>query len=308
MHEQRVALRVVDGYGTIRTQRKTGILVVLAIVTCKFILVYRIHIHHVAEGLAKALFAIVVNTISHHHLTLVRENRAVHQTSTVVLGIIIALLGIDMALSRGDIRRTNNMSQRQTGVVIKSIGSEEELGTLHLHIVIEYRHFALGVIFSPVGGKRSLTVNHLSTLKEVGIIIQTVVIKAIGIKSGLLMLQHHIITGTSHLLVTIVISIIAQQRERIALVHLHMSERLERIAGLIEIGTIAIQSGTLMCKMYLTIQNGGIGILQLVVMQHIGMHQIHTCILSLSRFTCSRTTTLLLLLGKCRNEANHQND
>ena len=115
------------------------------------------------------------------------------------------------------------------------------------------------------------------------------------------MFQHHIIAGTCHLLVTIVVGIVAKQREGITLIHLHMTESLERVAGLIEIGTVAIQTSSLMSEVNLTIKDGSIGILSLIVVQHIGMHQIYTGILSLG--LTSGTTALLLLLCKSRHHA-----
>ena len=85
-----------------------------------------------------------------------------------------------------------------------------------------------------------------------------------------------------------------------------MSESLERVAGLIEIGAVAIQSGSLMSEVYLTVENGCIGILGLIEVQHIGMHQIHTRILRLGSPARSRTTTLLLLLRKSRHHAQSE--
>ena len=41
------------------------------------------------------------------------------------------------------------------------------------------------------------------------------------------MFQHHVIASTGHLFITIIIGIIADQREGVALVHLHMTKGLE---------------------------------------------------------------------------------
>ena len=103
MHEERVALRVIDGHGTIGAERKTSALPVFAVVAGKLVLVYRIDVNHIAEGLRKTVFAVVVNAVAHHHLALVRHNRAVHQSGAVVLGVVISLLRVDMTIARGDV-------------------------------------------------------------------------------------------------------------------------------------------------------------------------------------------------------------
>ena len=102
------------------------------------------------------------------------------------------------------------MRHRQTRVIIQGVGSEEELRALHLYIVVEHRHLGLGVVLTPVGGECGLAVDHLSALEEVGVIIQTVEVETIGIESCLLVFQYHVVTGTGHLLVTIVISVVAE--------------------------------------------------------------------------------------------------
>jgi hypothetical protein len=58
-----------------------------------------------------------------------------------------------------------------------------------------------------------------------------------------------------------------------------MAEGLKGVAGLIEVGTVAIQSGTDMSKMHLTIQDGRVRILILVEMKYIGMNEIDPLIL-----------------------------
>ena len=119
------------------------------------------------------------------------------------------------------------------------------------------------------------------------------------------MLEHHVITGTGHLLVAIVIGIVTRERHRVTLVHPHMSESLKRVAGLIEIGTVAIKACALMGEVHLTIENRGIWILILVEMEHVGMYEIHTGILYLSLPT---DRTFLLLLCKSRGHPHHQDN
>jgi hypothetical protein len=75
-----------------------------------------------------------------------------------------------------------------------------------------------------------------------------------------------------------------------------MTESLKRIAGLVEIGTVAIKTSTDMGKMHLTVEDSGVGVLKLVKMKHIGMYEINTFILSslASRPFLDRTSFLSL--------------
>ena len=78
-----------------------------------------------------------------------------------------------------------------------------------------------------------------------------------------------------------------------------MAESLERVAGFVEIGTVAVQSGTLMGELYLAVQDGGIGVLILVEVEHVGMNQVDTCILYLG-LTWLAFPGLFPLLGTSR--------
>ena len=113
------------------------------------------------------------------------------------------------------------------------------------------------------------------------------------------MFQNHIVTCPRHLLIAIIIGIFTHQREGVALEHLHMAESLERVAGFVEIGTVAVQSGTLMGELYLAVQDGGIGVLILVEVEHVGMNQVDTCILYLG-LTRLAFPGLFPLLGTSR--------
>ena len=138
-------------------------------------------------------------------------------------------------------------------VVIKGIGGEIELRAFHLHIEVKHRHLGFRVILSPVRSQRGLSIHHFSTLEEISIIVQTVEIEGVGIEGGLTVFEHHIITGSRHLLVTIVIGIVGYQRQGITLIHLYVSKSLKRIAGLVEISTVTIETGTDMGKLHLAI-------------------------------------------------------
>ena len=60
-----------------------------------------------------------------------------------------------------------------------------------------------------------------------------------------------------------------------------MSEGFERVGGFIEIGAVAIEASTLVSEVDLTVEDGGVGIQALVIVEHIGMNKIYTGILNL---------------------------
>ena len=116
-----------------------------------------------------------------------------------------------MVVAGGDVGRSDDVCHRVMGIVIERIRREEEVGVLHLHIVVEDRHLRLRVIFAPVGGKRGPAVNQLATLEEVGVVVDTVEVEAVRIENGLAMMEFNIVTGTGHLLVAVIVGIVAEE-------------------------------------------------------------------------------------------------
>ena len=92
MHIEGVTLREINGDGTVCTERKTGMFVVLSIVTGEFVLVNGVNKDHITESFADTLFAVVPHAVANHHLTLVVEHRTFHKPRLLVLGVVIALL------------------------------------------------------------------------------------------------------------------------------------------------------------------------------------------------------------------------
>ena len=152
MHKEGVPLGVVDSHGAVGTHGIAGILIVLTVVAGELVLVRGVDIDHIAEGLTHALLTVVPHAITRQHFTLVRENRTLHEAGLFILRVVVALLRVYMTVARIDIGGTHDMSHRQTGIIIKSIGSKIKLRRAHLHVVVEYRHLRLRVIFTPVGG------------------------------------------------------------------------------------------------------------------------------------------------------------
>jgi hypothetical protein len=79
--------------------------------------------------------------------------------------------------------------------------------------------------------------------------------------------------------ITVIIGIVAGKTERIALCHLDMAKSLEAIGLFIEMGTVAIEVGTGMTEMNITMQNGSIVITVLIVMQIVRVNQIDALVL-----------------------------
>ena len=137
MHEEGVALRVVDGYSAVRTHRIARILVVLSIVAREFVAIDGVDINHIIERLTEAHLTVVVDAVAHKHPAIVGKYGTVHKSGTLQLRVVIALLRIDMVVAGGDVGRTDDMGHRVVSVVIECVRREEEVGVLHLHIVVE---------------------------------------------------------------------------------------------------------------------------------------------------------------------------
>ena len=211
MHEEGVTLRVINGHSAVRTHRITRILVVLAIVAREFVLIDGVDINHIVECLTEPHLAIVIDAVAHKHPTIVGKYGTVHEASTFKLRVIIALLGIDMVVAGGDVGRADDMGHRVVSVVIECVRREEEVGVLHLHIVVEDRHLRLGVVLAPVGGERGFAVNQLTALEEVGVVVDTVEVETVRIEDGLAMFEYDIVTGTGYLLIAVVVGIVAEE-------------------------------------------------------------------------------------------------
>ena len=256
-------------------------LVVFAVVARELVAVETVDIDHITESLAEAHVTVIIDTIADEHLSVVTKYGTVHQTGLLEFGVVVAHLGVDMTLARGDVGGSDDMGHGVAVVVVEGVRGDEELGTLHLHVVVEDRHLRLRVVLAPVRGECGVTVDHLASLEEIGIVVETVEVEAVGIKGGLAVLQHYIITGTSNLIVTVVVGVVAEERERVALIEFHMTKGLEGVADLVEIGTVAIETCPLMGEVHLTVEDRGVGIQALVVVEHVGVDEVDAGVLNL---------------------------
>ena len=75
-----------------------------------------------------------------------------------------------------------------------------------------------------------------------------------------------------------------------------MTKGLKGVGSLVEIGAVAIQSCPLMGKVYLTVEDGGIGIDLLVVVEHVSMDKVDARILDLGA-ACRALRLSLLGIG-----------
>ena len=92
MHEERVALREVDGYSAVCTHGITCVLVVLAIVACELITIDGVDIDYIIESLAEAHLTIIVDAVAYQHLSPVGHHRTVHQPRPFQFGVVKAQL------------------------------------------------------------------------------------------------------------------------------------------------------------------------------------------------------------------------
>ena len=83
------------------------------------------------------------------------------------------------------------------------------------------------------------------------------------------------------LVVTVVVRIVTEQLQGVALQHLDVSEGLERIGLFVEVGTVTIEVSAHVPEMDIAMQHLGITILKLVVVQVVSMYQIDPFVLHL---------------------------
>ena len=148
------------------------------------------------------------------------------------------------------------------------------------------------MILAPVGNQLVLTVDKRSSIKEVGHFIKTVVIQTVGTQHLSAMAQHHILTGTHHLHLTIILGTLTYQGQCITLTEMNMSESLHRIGAFIEISTVAGEMSSLMAKGHMAFDNLGIGIRTIhIKLQFISMYEVDALVCGLGGLT-------VLLCGK----------
>ena len=289
VHEERVALGVVDGDGTVGTHGIAERVAVLAVVAGELVLVDGIDVDDVVIGLADARLLVVPDAVADEHLALVAEDGAIEEAGPLVAGVVVAALGVDMAASRSDVGWSDNLGHAGMGVVVERVSGEVHVGGAHLDVEVEDGNLRIGIILAPVGDEVGLAVDHLAALEEVGVVVEAVEVQAVGIEGRLAVAQLNVIAGHSHLVVAVVVSIVAEEREGVALIHFDMAEGLEGVGGLVEIGTVAMEGGSFVAELDLAVEDLGFGVDVAVVTEAVGMYEVDVLVL--------RSGATRLLLG-----------
>ena len=183
------------------------------------------------------------------------------------------------------------MGYLRARVVMQGVGGDMILAREHLHSIIERGFTRCRAVCTPVAHQAVLAVYQFAALEEVGKTVHAVVVERVGIESLLAMLQHDVLAGVHHLLGTVVVGMVARERESVALGEAHVSECLNRVLHLKEVGAVAPQLHSGVLEMHLALdylgpRHGS----PLVVTQLVGMYKIHAfvCFLALLLFVWSR--------------------
>ena len=274
VHEQRVTLRIVDADGTPGGHGIARGVVVLAVVAGHHVLVHRVGIDHVPVGIVGAVVGIVIDAVADERAALVADDGAPEELGALGLGVVIAVFAVDMAGAGGDMRRTDDVGPRGPRVVVERVGGEVELLVLQAHVEIEDGLLRVGMVLAPVGGERHGAIDELAALEEIAEVVHAVVVERVGIERRLAVLEHHIVAGLRQLVVAVVVGILAGEAEGVALHHTHMAEGLEGVRLLVEMGTVAVEVGTLMAEMDMAVEHLRVTVAVLVVVQVVGVYEI----------------------------------
>ena len=279
MYKERVALRVVLHHGTVGSEGVARAVVVPEVVARHGVLVHRIVVHHVAKALAYLGLVVVEQAVGGQRLAVVLKRRTAIQAGEILVGVVISLRRVDDACARRDFRRPHDVRQRRARVVVQGVGFKHELRIFQVHRIVEHGLTRLRIVLSPVRNKHVVLVYHLAALEKIAYAIQAVVVKAVGVELGLAVGQHHVVARLGHLVVAVVIRIVAEQRQSVALIHPNMPEGAERIAFLIEVSAVAIQLRPLMTEGYVSVEHLRTGHgTELVEAQPVGVNEINTLV------------------------------
>ena len=124
MHIQRILLGEVVSHRTISSHCIACGVVVFRIVARQLVLVDRVGIDHIIICMIQTGLGIMIDTITNQRLTTILHHRTTKEFRLFSLSVIVAILTIDMAATRCDIRRTDDMSTGRAGVIVKRVGSE----------------------------------------------------------------------------------------------------------------------------------------------------------------------------------------
>ena len=112
-------------------------------------------------------------------------------------------------------------------------------------------------------------------LKVLVELLSAVEVEAVGFKHGFLVDEPHIVAHTSQVGITVIVEIIAIEEQGVALLHLHIAERLHRVLFCKEVCTVAIHIHTVATERNIANEYKGIGHTLLVELGGVGVQHIH---------------------------------
>ena len=146
---------------------------------------------------------------------------------------------MDYRALRLDSGRTYDVGYLRAGVVMQGVGGDMVLAREHLDSIIERSLARCRAVCTPVAHQAVLAVYQFATLEEVGKTVHAVVVERVGIQGLRAMLQHYVLAGVHHLLGTVVVGMVARERESVALGEAYVSECLNRVLHLKKVGAVA---------------------------------------------------------------------
>ena len=167
------------------------------------------------------------------------------------------------------------MCQFGARIIVEGVGGEEEVLFLQAYVEVEDGLACVGVVFAPVARQRIVFVDHLSPFKEIAEVVETVVVETVGVELGAPMGEDDVAAHTCKLVAAVVEGVFAVERQRIGLSQLDMSEGLERVGLLVEVGTVARQGGPFVAEAHLSLELLSVGSQSvLVVAELVGVLEI----------------------------------
>ena len=275
MHPEGILLGVVHRHGVLCGEAIARRLVVLQEIAGKGVLALLVDIHHIAASRTHAVLDIV-EAVAGDGLALVLQHRPAEELRLVGLGVVISVLGVHHTGTGDDLGGSHHVRLRLVDIVVERIGGDKVLAAAQFHIVDKLRLAGLGMVFAPVGHELALAVDERTALEEVCHTVEAVVVEAVGAQCLLAVVEHHVLSGTHHLHLSVILRPLAVEGKGVALLEVHMSESPHGVGALVEISTVAGEPRPLVEEGHLALEDLCVGVLAIeVVIQLVGMDQVH---------------------------------
>jgi hypothetical protein len=158
---------------------------------------------------------------------------------------------------------------------MQRIGKQPELGMLETHVIGKDSLLGIYAVFTIIRNKSTLAVIQLAILIEIAEIHIPVKIKTVRFEHRILVHETHIAAHARQIGITVIIEIITEKEERIALFHPYITECREGVVLLVIMRTVAIHVDAVATKPYITDKNPRIGIHLLVETCDVGMQHVN---------------------------------